>query len=133
MLLLLHRRVIFLFVLFFCFEMDEDYNIYEYDSDNDLSGLTQELSQTQGEVYGDKSEDEANGENYRLLLKSAADLANLSGNQTCDFQKSGSLEGGLLNIFDWTFPVAKPGYQLKNQVARGNFQWSAGYRATINT
>ena len=38
MLLLLHRRVIFLFVLFFCFEMDEDYNIYEYDSDNDLSG-----------------------------------------------------------------------------------------------
>ena len=86
MLLLLHRRVIFLFVLFFCFEMDEDYNIYEYDSDNDLSGLTQEPSQTQGEVYGDKSKDEANGENYRLLLKSAADLANLSGNQTCDFK-----------------------------------------------
>ena len=81
MLLLLHRRVIFLFVLFFCFEMDEDYNIYEYDSDNDLSGLTQEPSQTQ-EVYGAKSEDEANGENYRLLLKSAANLANLSGNQT---------------------------------------------------
>ena len=66
--------------------MDEDYNIYEYDSDNDLSSLTQEPSQTQGEVYGDKSEDEANGENYRLLLKSAADLANLSGNQTCDFE-----------------------------------------------
>ena len=85
MLLLLHRRVIFLFVLFFCFEVDEDYNIYEYDSDNDLLGLTQELSQTQREVYGDKSEDEANGENYRLLLKSAADLANISGNQTCDF------------------------------------------------
>ena len=63
--------------------MDEDYNIYEYDSDSDLSGLTQELSQTQREVYGDKSEDEANGENYRLLLKSAADLANLSGNQIC--------------------------------------------------
>ena len=66
--------------------MDEDYNIYEYDSDNDLSGLIQELSQTQREVYGDKSEDEDNGENYRLLLKSAADLANLSGNQTCDFE-----------------------------------------------
>ena len=85
MLLLLHRRVIFLLVLIFYFELDEDYNIYEYDSDNDLLGLTQEPSQTQ-EVYGDKSENEANGENYRLLLKSAADLANLCGNQTCDFE-----------------------------------------------
>ena len=55
-------------------------------TDNDLLGLTQEPSQSQGEVYGDKSENEANGENYRLLLKSAADLANLSGNQTCDFK-----------------------------------------------
>ena len=55
-------------------------------TDNDLSGLTQEPSQTQGEFYGDKSENEADGENYRLLLKSAADLANLSGNETCDFK-----------------------------------------------
>ena len=31
------------------------------------------------------------------------------------------------------FPVANLGYQLKNQVARGNFQWSMGYQATINT
>ena len=30
------------------------------------------------------------------------------------------------------FPVANLGYQLKNQVAHGNFQWSMGYRATVN-
>ena len=31
------------------------------------------------------------------------------------------------------FPIANLGYQLKIQVARGNFKWSTGYRATVNT
>ena len=31
------------------------------------------------------------------------------------------------------FPVANLGYQLKNQVACCNFQWSMGYQATVNT
>ena len=34
------------------FTMDSSYEIEEYDSDNDLSGLTQEPSQMQCEVHG---------------------------------------------------------------------------------
>ena len=67
--------------------MDSTYEIEEYDSDNDLSGLTQEPSQTQCEVHGgsgDGDRDSAD-ENYRLLLKNASDLADMSGNRAVYF------------------------------------------------
>ena len=51
------------------YTMDSSYEIEEYDSDNDLSGLTQEPSQMQCEVHGgsgDGDRDSAD-ENYRLL------------------------------------------------------------------
>ena len=66
--------------------MDSSYEIEEYDSDNDLSGLTQEPSQMQCEVHGGSDGDgESADENYRLLLKNASDLADMSGNRAVDF------------------------------------------------
>ena len=67
--------------------MDSSYEIEEYDSDNDLSGLTQEPSQMQCEVHGGcaDGDGESPDENYRLLLKNASDLADMSGNRTVDF------------------------------------------------
>ena len=66
--------------------MDSSYEIEEYDSNNDLSGLTQEPSQMQHEVHGGSDGDgESVDENYRLLLKNASDLADMSGNRTVDF------------------------------------------------
>ena len=68
------------------FTMDSSYEIEEYDSDNDLSGLTQEPFQTQCEVHGGSDGDrESADENYRLLLKNASDLADMSVNRTVDF------------------------------------------------
>ena len=66
--------------------MDSSYEIEEYNSDNDLSGLTQEPSQMQCEVHGESDGDgESADENYMLLLKNASDLADMSGNRTVDF------------------------------------------------
>ena len=71
------------------FTMDSSYEIDEFDSDNDLSGLTQEPSQMQVEVHGgtigSDSDQESVDENYRLLLRNASELANMSGNKTIDF------------------------------------------------
>ena len=69
------------------FTMDSSYEIEEYDSDNDLSGLTQEPSQTQCDVHGGSGDGdgESADENYRLLLRNASDLAHMSGNRTADF------------------------------------------------
>ena len=69
------------------FTMESSCEIEEYDSDNDLSGLTQEPSQMQHEVYGGSGDADGDSadENYRLLLKNASDLADMSGNRTVDF------------------------------------------------
>ena len=67
--------------------MDSSYEIEEYDSDNDLSGLTQEPSQMQYDVHGGSGDGgrKSADENYRLLLRNASDLAHMSGNRIADF------------------------------------------------